>query len=307
MDKAEARHLLSHFHERTDEVPVDDLVAALEWAAKDRELNEWLAVERRDDDVFSRAIQAVALPTGLREEILAVLDPEKSFALESDDFDRAMSDRLQAVEPPDNLRVEILNAMQQSAPVFARPARRWWKFAAPLAAAAGVAVAFLITLDDRAGSPVSPLTDAGISRAQPGAVVPVSRVIDATISHLSQPSFQFARASSELPELITFIGENGIPCPDSVIPDGLQQQVALGCSFVRIDQKHGAVICFKLSEQQFAHLVIMSSRDVALEKMAVTGQRRIQRGAWNAWPWSDDQRVLVLLTDGPPEVLEELF
>ena len=305
MDKAEARHLLSHFHERTDEVPVEDLVAALEWATQDRELNEWLAVERRDDEVFSRAIQEVALPADLREEILAVLDPETQISLEFDDFDRAMSDSLETIGPPDNLRGEILNAMQQSAPVSARPIRRWWKFAVPLAAAAGVAVAFLITLNDPAENVTPPLADGGYSPSSPGAVVPVSRVIDSTISHLSHPSFQFARASSELPELTAYIGENGIPCPDSVIPTGLQQHVALGCSFVRIDEKRGAIICFKLSNEQLAHLVVMSRRDVAIDGQA--GKGRIRRGEWSAIPWSDDQRLFFLLTDGPSEVLEGLF
>lgn len=311
MDKEHARHILSHFHHRPDEVPADELATALEWAAKDRELSEWLIDERGHDAAFARAIKTIKLPDGLRDEILAVIDPEKHFSAGRDDFDEAMMAGIQTIHPPERLRAEILMAMNQSAPASAGRGHRWWKIAAPLAAAAGITMALIISFDDPGATSATPHSSVATPTPASSAAIPVSRVVDSSITHLSRADFQFTHASSDLPELFAHIREQGLPCATRAVPAGLMEHTALGCSFVRIGQHRAAIICFRLGtqgKQAFVHLVVLPRGDVALDKEPDAPNRRVHRhGDWSALPWSQDERVFVLLTEGPPEKLEKLF
>ena len=80
MDKEEARFILRCFRPDGADAENPDFAEALAWAAKDRELGEWLARERASDAGFAAALNSVTIPSILREEILVSLAMERGDA-----------------------------------------------------------------------------------------------------------------------------------------------------------------------------------------------------------------------------------
>jgi len=60
MDKEEARFILRCFRPDGADAENPDFAEALAWAAKDRELGEWLARERARDADFASALSSVS-------------------------------------------------------------------------------------------------------------------------------------------------------------------------------------------------------------------------------------------------------
>ena len=73
MDNEESRFILRCFRPDGADAENPDFAEALAWAAKDRELGEWLARERARDADFANALNSVTIPSILREEILVSL------------------------------------------------------------------------------------------------------------------------------------------------------------------------------------------------------------------------------------------
>lgn len=303
MDRARAKRILRVFRERRDDPPPDDFESALQTVAADPELSRWLARERGRDADFERALREIALPEGLRDDILAATGPAAAEPSARDDLDPFMETGLAAVAPPTGLRDEVLAAMSKSAPADRRAARGWWKFAAPLAAAAGIVFALVI-----GGGEVSRENPAPASAEVAAAsAIPVSRVIDSTISHLTRPDFHFDLAEPDHDKLFARIRKRGMPCPAGEVPAGLARVPALGCSFVEIGEHRAAVVCFRLREREFAHLIVVSREQVEAAGLPTEIGRVSRYGAWSATRWCRDDRVFVLLTKGAKEDLERMF
>src|SRR5262245_6410082 len=125
MDKEEARFILRCFRPDGADAENPDFAEALAWAAKDRELGEWLARERAQDADFATALNSVGIPPVLREEILVSLAMERgAAAMYPDSFDASVIGAMAGICPPSSLRGEILSAMERTA---AEPVkgRRW--------------------------------------------------------------------------------------------------------------------------------------------------------------------------------------
>ena len=139
MDREEARFILRCF--RPDGADAEDpaFAEALQLAASDRELGEWLAKERAEDAEFSSALARVTLPEGLRDEILLGLAAQRGDVPDTDEFDAGWIGALSDLTPPAELRGEILVAMENSVPnkKVVKTNTGWWRFGMPIAAAAG--------------------------------------------------------------------------------------------------------------------------------------------------------------------------
>ena len=116
MDKEEARFILRCFRPDGADAENPDFAEALALAAKDRELGDWLAHERASDADFANALNAVTIPSALREEILAGLALERGDVTPRPDaFDSSVIGAMAAIQMPPGLRSEILAAMERTA------------------------------------------------------------------------------------------------------------------------------------------------------------------------------------------------
>lgn len=303
MDKEEARFVLRCFRPDGADADDKDFASALQLAASDRELGEWLARERSQDAEFSAALARLELPEGLREEILAGLAVELGEEPEVDPFDGQMIGALAQVAPPQGFRNEIIAAMEQSvrSEVVAEPSRSWWRLGAPLAAAAGIVLAFVMTRPD----PSAPSVGGG---GQFVPAVPISHVEAEAISTLTSPGFTLDLKNPDQQVLFKFIREQGRACPEGAIPKGLADIPGLGCRILDVEGKSGAMVCFRKSDDEMVHLVVFRAGDVDCCDLPKDSSPILdQHGAWAVARWHHQGRVFLLLGNTESEKLNELF
>ena len=322
MDKEEARFILRCFRPDGADAENPDFAEALAWAAKDRELGEWLARERARDADFATALSSVSIPPVLREEILVSLAMERGdAAMYPDSFDASVIGAMAGICPPANLRGEILSAMERTA---AEPSkgRRWWHFGLPAAAAAGIAFAILST--HPAGEPYkvivsnptpvpTPSEEQVISSERPLAnVVPVSLPIntleEASIRIFEDPGFTLDLKNPDHHALFEHIKNAKLPCPSRCLPKGLKDSEGDGCREMNIEGKKGAVVCFK-QQGDTVRLVVFKRCDVKC-KLPKEGRPSFgQHGKWAVARWSDEDWVFLMMGDEKIDRkrLEEMF
>lgn len=259
MDKEEARFILGCFRPDGSDAAEPEFAEALQLAAADRELGEWLAKERAQDAEFSSMLDRLPLPEGLREEIMAGLAAERGDQPQVDEIDASLIGGLAMISPPAGLRDEIVAAMGRSAPSeSSSPSSSWWRFGVPLAAAAGIALAFMMQSDPPADAP-GPVVS---SSDQSGGAIPVSFVEDQAIATLESPDFSLDLKNPDHKALFKFIRGKGRACPSSGVPSGLEAEPGIGCRVIEVDGKPGAIICFKRGEGEVVHLVVFRRGDV---------------------------------------------
>lgn len=299
MDKEEARFILRCFRPDGADAENPDFAEALAWAAKDRDLGDWLAHERASDADFARALNAVGIPSDLRDEILAGLAIERGDdGGRPDEFDRSVIGALAMVTPPAGLRGEILAAMARTAipdmPVKSRG--RGWRFGLPLAAAAGIALAFLISgPETETSNPVAVNPPAG------GEIVPVSLTLSGLengfIEAFESPDFTLDMENPDHQALFKHLRSAKLPCPSHSVPKGLRKLPGAGCRELEIDGKRGTLVCFK-RDGNLVHLVVFKRDDVKC-KLPKSGKPVIGRhGNWAVARWEDRDCVFVMLGKG---------
>lgn len=303
MDTNEAKFILSNFRPDGADANSPDFAEALALAASNRELGEWLAVERSKDAEFAGALSRLSLPEHLREEILSGLAAERGQFPERDEQDATLAGALAAVMPPAGLRDEILMAMKRSQPVASGKGRGWWRFGLPLAAAAGIALAFLV--NGPQGSQPEDL--AKLDNLPGGAAVPITYVEDAAISELTAPGFTLDLKNEDHQALFEFIRESGRACPAGCLPKGLENEEGIGCRKLEIQGKPGAIVCFRKGEDGAVHLVVFRDEDVKDCGAERCEPDFAQRGDWAVARWHEKGRVFLLLGKMEKEQLGELF
>jgi hypothetical protein len=300
MDKEEARFILRCFRPDGADAENPDFAEALAWAAKDRELGEWLARERARDADFATALNSVGIPSVLREEILVSLAMERGdAAVYPDLFDVSVIGAMASIRPPSNLRGEILSAMERTA---AEPVkgRRWWHFALPAAAAAGIALAFLASRPEGViEPPVAYDPPVENPSAGPGVVtvantLPISKVEEEFIKTFETPGFKLDLKDPDHHALFDHLQTAKLPCPNRCLPKGLKEIPGLGCRELDIEGKKGALVCFK-REEDVVHLMVFKRCDVKC-KLPKEGQPSYgKHGKWSVARWSDEDWVFVLM------------
>lgn len=312
MDKEEARFILRCFRPDGADAENPDFAEALACAAKDRELGEWLARERSSDAGFAKALAAVSIPASLREEILAGLALERGDENGlPDEFDACVIGAMAALSPPAGLRGEILAAMERTAAPAQASGQGWWRFGLPLAAAAGIALAFV--LSGSGSKPVEPVVGnfpAEGPFVPPGKLLTISLVEEDFIKRYeaASPKFTLDLENPDHHKLFDSLLGKKLPCPKRCLPKGLQEFDGDGCRELEIGGKRGAVVCFKQRGDK-VHLVVFKRCDVKC-KLPKTGEPDFrEHGHWSVARWTDNEWVYVLMGKESVDLkrLEEMF
>ncbi len=308
MDKEHARYVLRCFRPDGADAGEADFASALECAAADRELGEWLANERADDAAFARALTSAPVPEGLRDEILTGMAAARGDSPPvADPFDGAFIGTLATLHPPAHLRTDILLAMERSAkPASAAVIRplRWKRFALPAAAAAGIAVGLWV--GDRPGTTAS----APVAQVSPRAFsrLPVDAVPVGFVRTYESPSFALEHKNRDHEDLFENLKSRDLPCPGChTLPPGLKDAPTLGCRELVIDGKRGSLLCFDQGENGIVHLIIFRRDDVEGDLPCGKHPRLEQVGRWETATWGDENDVFVLIGPAEKSKLERYF
>lgn len=298
MDKEQARFILRSFRPDGADAGDPEFAEALKLAMESRELGEWLASERAFDAEFAQALGSLDLPQNLREDIMACLAAERGdFAQAVDETDASWISAMASIQPPAGLRDAVIAAMdrtgtQQSVaqvvPLFRR-------LAIPLAAAAGIALAFLFTRSERPSRAV----------AETGSV-PIDVVQAGFVRTFESPSFTLEEKREDPRVLIRHLQERKLPCPGA-LPRGLEHLKGLGCRELVVDGKHGSLICFSLDGSGLVHLVIFRRKDVSGEIPPKDSPAFVQSGEWASARWGHGDKVFLLMSRAEVGKLTGLF
>lgn len=295
MDKDQARFILRSFRPDGADVNDKDFAEALALAMENRELGEWLATERAFDAAFANALATVKLPETLRQDILGCLAGERAdFPQAEDARDTALIGAFASIQPPSHLRDEIIAAMDRTARLTPVKKPVWRRLAVPLAAAAGVALAFLLTRN-----PDGPV----IVASKP---LPVDVVQAGFIKAYESPHFSLEMRRDDSRALIENLKSRKLPCP-GCLPPGLATVKGIGCRELIIDGKRGSVVCFDERENGVVHLVIFSREDVSGELPCHNHPSFSQCGSWAVARWEDDRNVFILVGTTDITKLASLF
>jgi hypothetical protein len=301
MDKEEAKFLLGSFRPDGADAGDEDFAAALQLAAEDRELGEWLAGERAMDAAFAVALGSVSAPASLKENILGLETSGFGGIPQAESgLDAWMIGGLASLPAPDCLRGRVLASMATTVQ-GRQPVVRWWRKAAwPAAAAAGVGLAFLFTIDRN----VSPVPAAAVIPAS--TTVPVDVVQASFIRTFESPLFGFDEHRQPHGELVQILEKQKLPCAKR-LPPGLVGAQGEGCRELLVDGKRGSLVCFDEPVNGRVHLVIFRRSDVCGELPARDHPALSQHGPWAVARWIDGDQVYVLLGSRPLEKLASLF
>ncbi len=299
MDKEEARFILRSFRPDGADAHDHDFADALKLALENRELGEWLAHERAFDAAFATALGSVDLPEHLREDILACLAVERGdFPQAEDASDATWIGALASIQPPAGLREGVLAAMDRTVSQV-QPAKGkvsvFRRAAIPLAAAAGITLAFLLTREDKSGTP-GPLAGR----------IPIEAVQAGFLNTFESPEFFLEEKDTHHAALIRHLEEKGLPFA-STLPAGLENVAGLGCRELVIDGKRGSLICFNRGEDGLVHLVVFRSEDLEGDFPTIDQPTIASNGGWSSARWEEDGKVCMLIGHTAPENLTALF
>jgi hypothetical protein len=292
MDKEQARFILRSFRPDGADVNDADFAEALALAMKNRELGEWLAEERAFDAAFANALNTVALPETLRQDILGCLSGVRDgFPQAEDSRDASFIGALASIQAPPVLREEILAAMNRTVRRAAPNKPLWRRFSMPLAAAAGVALAFFLTRGEKQVH-VGPL--------------PVDVVQAGFISAYESPFFSLDMKRDDQRVLMEHLKTHKLPCP-GCLPPGLAKLKSIGCRELNVDGKRGSLLCFEESKNGTVHLVIFQRADVSGELPCCKHPSFVQSGPWATARWEDESHVFILVSKSDLKKLATLF
>lgn len=310
MDKEQAKFILGSYRAGSDTVNDEDFAEALSIAAGNRELGEWLAKERAMDDSFTKALASITLPTTLREDILGCLHGERhDFPDAEGQQDASMIGALASVQVPTGLRGDILAAMQRSAPKAADQAAPqvtimpqadvritpfWKRFSIPVAAAAGIALALILTPGPKTA------TLAGNQR------LPLEVVQAGFINTYESPSFALELKQDNKDALVENLKSRSLPCP-CCLPPGLEGAKSIGCRELTINGKQGSVICFEQKDIGVVHLVIFRRGDIDGQCKNLEAPCYDNRGSWSIARWQNTENVFILIGNSKVEEMKKLF
>lgn len=295
MDKEQARFILDSFRPDGADAGDPGFAEALQLAMQDRELGEWLAGERAFDASFAAALGTVELPNHLRDDIIAHLAAVRGdFPEATDALDSALVATFAGLRPPAGLRGRVLGAMDRTVAPPAPPKTRFLRrFSIPLAAAAGIAVALIVTRQP-------PETVARLSG------VPIETVRAGFVRTIESPSFALDMKQEDPQILVRHLRDKRLPCPGT-LPAGLARHASLGCRELDVDGRRGSILCFNLGADGLAHLVIFRRADVQGDIPSKSSREIVRNGGWSSVRWADGDRVYLLISRVSPDRLAGLL
>lgn len=303
MDKEQARFILRSFRPDGADAGDPDFAEALKLAMENRELGEWLASERAFDAEFAQALGSVNLPENLREDIMACLAAERGdFPQAEDATDTAWIGALASIQPPAALRDAVLAAMDRTAKQDVAPPAIsiFRRLSIPLAAAAGIALAFFFTRHSNPATPAGPLVAGNVQ------AVSLQAVQAGFVRTFESSSFDLEEKHGDRQVLVQHLRKRKLPCPGE-LPAGLANVKGLGCRELVIDGKHGSLVCFKVAGNGIVHLVIFRRDDVSCKLPSKGKPVFEQDGKWASARWVDGDKAFLLISQTEVGKLTELF
>lgn len=298
MDKERARFVLRSFRPDGADSQDVDFAEALGLATSDRELGEWLMRERAFDAEFAEALARVELPEGLREKVfLAMVQDSGGFPKADSKMDASMISALAEIKVPAGLRENVIEAMERTAKVE-RGAFGWKRVGIPIAAAAGIALAFILVDGGKPNDTVTWVNN-------PDRVA-VEALQAGFVRLYESPIFSLDQEAKEMPHLISYLREKGLPCGGGYLPPGLEGMKSLGCRELVIDGKRGSLICFD-TDNGTVHLVIFRRTDVSDELPEMDHPVIEQSGDWAKACWRKEKYAFSLMAMTDKTSLSRFF
>ncbi|MDP4626393.1 MAG: hypothetical protein NWT08_14810 [Akkermansiaceae bacterium] len=286
MDKERAKFILESFRPDGADAEDADFAEALRFATSDRELGNWLMRERAFDAEFAEALARVHLPEGLREKVLLGMVQDSADAPRVDlKREAEMMQAMAGIEVPGGLRERILVSMEQTAKSRVEEKEwSWARFGIPLAAAAGIAFAFVSLREDSTQEVVSSETDE----------ITIGAVEAGFVRAYESPIFSLDAHNDKTPVLFAGLREQGLPVADADLPPGLEHLKGLGCRELVVDGKHGTLVCFD-TDKGALHLVTFRRRDVSCDLPGVDKPDVRLDGEWAMARWVDEKNAYTLI------------
>ncbi len=304
MDKEQAKFILQSFRPDGADAADADFAEALQLAAEDRELGEWLANERAQDAAFAAALSEVEIPDDLRQHILAVMRGEKPTDPAADEaMDKLLRKALDDVQPPAGLRDQIIAAMEMQkgnvtqmkpSPSLKKTRRNgsWFKITAIAATIAlGAFVAFQLTPGASADKRLT------------------SHIIQQKASQILDAHLTLDVKNTNPDTINTWLVTRKLPTPAS-LPTGLRSMKIMGCKEITLPgDKKASLLCFIKDSGGMVHLVIIKNKDVkdyndlpTLAHVSSKNCYHCPETQWNVARWQDKQYTYILMAEkGSPD------
>jgi hypothetical protein len=270
----------------------------LRLATSDRELGEWLVRERAFDAEFAECLARVNLPEGLRASVLlAMVQGGSEFPKLDLEGDRKIMEAMVSVKVPDGLRARVLESMEQTAKSIPSLPSPWMRFGVPLAAAAGIALAFLFVGHDKTEKNLPAISENRIS---------VEAVQAGFVKVYESPRFSLDETGPNQQVLVSHLKKKGLPCGDLKFPPGLEHLKGLGCRELVLDGKRGSLIC--LDDKGGAiHLIIFLRKDIEGELPDIENPDISQSDNWAKASWGNDRYAFALMAMRDSDEMKEFF
>jgi hypothetical protein len=307
MDNTQAKLILASFRPNGSDLNDPAFAEALALAAKDPSLGQWLAHERAQDAAFAESLSDFPIPENLRENLFEALANAQD-APGYNEFDHNFAGALAGLEPPANLRGDILAAMEVEQKVTALPTshrregsrKNWFSFPTiGAAAAAGIVAALLWTTFLKPSNP----------QRHMASITPASVQAEA-IDFLSG-NISLDRKNPKQEALYQFLASNELPSPN-VLPAGLENSKGVGCKRLDFNDKPASLICYQTSPgDPLVHLIVLRKDAVEGELPYMAEAKRncthCNDSGWSAASWRDEDKAFFLLGKMEPEQLAAIF
>lgn len=305
MDNNQAKLILSSFRPNGSDLHDSAFAEALSLAAEDKDLGNWLANERAQDLAFTESLAELPIPEDLRENLFEVLATAQN-APGYDQFDHDFADALSNLEPPTNLRNDILAAMEVEQKVTAMPtsprrSRNWFSLpGVGIAAAAGIVAALVWTTFIKPSDPQRHLAFMTAEAVQTEAVDFLSGNI-----HLD-------RKDPKQEALYQFLASNELPSPN-ILPAGLQDLKGIGCKRLDFNDKPASLICYRQAfNEPIVHLVVFRRDSIEGDMPSLAEAKDnctscSEHADWSVANWRDEDKAFFLMSKMEPEQLAAIF
>lgn len=286
MDKERAKFVLQSFRPDGADVGDADFAEALRFATSDRELGEWLMSERAFDAEFAEALARVDLPEGLRERVLLGMVQDGGDAPRIDmKKESEMISAMASINVPSDLRGRVLEAMEQTSKVEVIERNwSWTRFGIPLAAAASIALAFVILRQSPSDGEATVEVDKITTEA----------VEAGFVRTYESPIFSLDTHHHDAGVLMASLRKKGLPVADADLPQGLESLKGMGCRELLIDGKVGTLVCFDVGSGVL-HLVTFDRNDISDALPGVNTPEFSKDGEWVSATWGDEANAYTLM------------
>lgn len=267
MTTDQAKELLRAYRPTNDIEELPEIQEALELAATDPKLSQWLEQEQAFDLAWADKLdEAIVPPAGLKEQILQT-HAERSATEETS-------------QDPGHTAVPFSSAQQKTA---------WWKSPVTLSMAASLIFIFGFL---------------GLFFKSPEvyAEAQLPRFYEAVSQHVAQfPPLE--TRSTDLNHLREYLKKKAVPTPGK-LPAGVSPLETIGCVTFQWENRSVAVIC--MGKPKVHHLYVIKRGDFPNESHP-TEPKFLQKGEQALAAWADPENIYVLIVPGTTDQLEQIL